>query len=362
MLKLKVELGARSYPVFIDRDILPKLGEALALYGLGPDVAVVSDARVDRLHGSTLEAGLREHGLRVENVVLPPGEKSKTWRTAESVITQLLRAGFERNACVLAFGGGVIGDLAGFVASVFKRGVALVHVPTTLLAQVDASIGGKTGVNHALGKNLIGTFHQPRLVWSDVRLLQTLPKREILCGLGEIVKYGVIKDTELFGVVEGELPRLLELDLELVEDVVQRCCEIKAEIVAADERDHGQRMVLNCGHTIGHALEAALNYKKISHGEAVLLGLLAESHIARELALLPPEDFDRIHRLVRGLELTDRLSGLNRTTFWQALKQDKKSERSTLRFALPVAIGEVRLQSVELPVVERAMAFLLHQH
>jgi len=258
-------------------------------------------------------------------------------------LTQMLELGCDRNSVVLAFGGGVVGDIAGFVASVYKRGIPYLQVPTTLLAQVDSSLGGKTGVNHPLGKNMIGTFYQPKMVWTDLTVLQTLPKREIVCGLGEIIKYGVIKDAELFKLVEDRLHEIVALDLELLQEIVLRCCQIKAGIVAEDEKETGPRMVLNFGHTIGHALEAEMGYKKISHGEALLLGMLAESRMALNLNILDIGDFQRIERLISRFELSGKLNRVEVGRLLKFIKADKKSSSGHTKFVLPRKIGEVEI-------------------
>ncbi|NIR51434.1 3-dehydroquinate synthase [candidate division KSB1 bacterium] len=343
MFKVVVELADRSYPVFIGESILDQLGEMHNIYDLGSQVGVISDVRVQDIHGEKLTKGFTDQVNTFEIITLSPGEESKTLDTVDKVIAQMLELNLERNAAILAFGGGVIGDISGFVASIYKRGAPLIQVPTTLLAQVDASIGGKTGVNHRLGKNMIGTVYQPKMVWTDVSVLTTLPRREILCGLAEIIKYGIIRDAELFTQIEQNLDKIFALDLDLLQNIVKRCCEIKAEVVSADEHDRGQRMILNFGHTVGHALEAAMGYKKISHGEAVLLGMIAESRIALDTNVLDKDDFNRIRGLIARLELRVHLKGLNEARLYDALYRDKKTASGRIKFILPRRIGEVSI-------------------
>ncbi|MFQ5770868.1 MAG: 3-dehydroquinate synthase [bacterium] len=341
MIKLKVDLGERSYPIFIGSGILQKLGEMYQLYGFGQQVALITDMNVQKLYGPVLSRSFEGVISQVETIVLPPGEKSKSLSTVDKIITKMLEAGCDRNATVIAFGGGVIGDVAGFAASIYKRGVPLIQVPTTLLAQVDASVGGKTGVNHPLGKNMIGTFYQPKMVWMDLEVLKTLPKREIVCGLAEIIKYGIIWDGNLFALVEENLDKILALDIALLEETIKRCCEIKAAIVAKDEKESGLRMILNFGHTVAHALEAAVGYKKISHGEAVLLGMLAESKMAVDSKFLSSEEFNRIKNLILQISRVNKIKIVNENEIFKFMKSDKKALQGDLRFVLPKRIGEV---------------------
>ncbi len=360
MLNIKVELGERSYPIFIGSGILGKLGEVLKLYGFGQQTVVVTDTTVQRLYGPILSKSFRGKVRDYEIITVPPGEKSKRISNVEKIITQMLEANYDRNATVLAVGGGVIGDLAGFTASIYKRGVPFIQVPTTLLAQVDASVGGKTGVNHPLGKNMIGTFYQPKIVWIDLDVLKTLPGREILCGLAEIIKYGVIWDADLFGIVENKFEQIFTLELSVLEQIVKRCCEIKAEIVAKDEREGGLRMILNFGHTVAHAIEAAKGYKKINHGEAVLLGMVAESKMALDAGYLKRGDFNRIQTLVSKFNLKPRLKNVTKNELFDFMKSDKKALRGNVRFALPKKIGEAFVtDNIERKVIRAGINYLL---
>jgi 3-dehydroquinate synthase len=359
MINVKVELGENAYPIFIGSGSLAKLGEMLQLYAFSPQTMVISDSNIDKYHGAIMEETLKGYFETVSKIVLQPGEKSKSMLTLQRILTQMLEAGLDRKASVIAFGGGVVGDIAGFAASVYKRGIQYVQVPTTLLAQVDSSIGGKTGINHALGKNLIGTISQPRLVWSDLELLYSLPKREILCGLGEIVKYGIIRSPQLFDLLENNLEQILSLDKELLTDIVYECCRIKADVVADDEREMGVRMILNLGHTIGHALEAAMGYRKLSHGEGVLLGIIVESKIALDLGLLQPGDFKRITGLIDRLKITAKIQKIEPSEVLGYLQIDKKVAEGKVRFILPATVGATTVvDCVEEQVILSGLTYL----
>jgi len=266
----------------------------------------------------------------------------------------MLKKRIPRNAAVIALGGGVVGDLAGFVAATYQRGIKLVQVPTSLLAQVDSSIGGKVGVNHSLGKNMIGAFHQPAFVWMDAEYVKTLPKREMICGLGEVIKYGVIRDAELFAYLESHLEGILRFDIEALMNVQYACAAIKAEIVSQDEKESGIRTILNYGHTIGHGLESAGRYKLLKHGEAVLLGMIGEAFIAKEMNLLNVDSYERIVSLVRRLPMKIELSLLKMADIMDAIGRDKKRVAKKLRLVLPVKIGKVKVVDDVEPVLIRS--------
>lgn len=343
METLKVDLGARSYPIFIAADAYAKLGEVLKLYKIGERFVVITDKVVDRYYGETALASFKAAQLHVDKITVAEGEHHKNLPTLESILGDMLRLGCDRQTVVVALGGGVIGDLAGFAAATFMRGVAFVQTPTTLLAQVDASIGGKVGVNHTLGKNLIGAFHQPRLVWIDTTSLRTLPRREIVCGLAEIVKHALIRDRQYFEFLEAHLPALLQLEEVVLVKTIRRSCEIKAEIVTRDEQEAGERALLNFGHSVGHALEAATHYQQLRHGEAVLLGMLAEAYIAREAGLLAAAAFIRIENFLKQIPLNVRLDSIDITIVEQCMAFDKKVQQGKLCLVLLREIGEVVL-------------------
>jgi 3-dehydroquinate synthase len=272
----------------------------------------------------------------------------------------MLEKGIGRHAAIIALGGGVVGDLAGFVAAIYQRGIQFIQVPTTLLAQVDSSVGGKVAVNHPLGKNMLGAFYQPAFVWSDIAALKTLPEREISCGIGEIIKYGVISDEKLFRYLEENLEQLLRLEADAVMHVLARCCEIKSEIVEKDERESGLRMVLNFGHTVAHALEAAGKYKALKHGEAVLLGMVAESVLARELGMLDEAAFQRIERLVNRVPSRKMPKGIKPSALLETMGRDKKAVGGKKRFVLPTAIGAVRVvEEVETALLSASVKHIL---
>ena len=340
--EIRVELGERSYPILVGSGLRDTLAPMLTRYGLSGTLVVITDRNVARRYLRSLSRHLSENGYEVLAITLPPGESQKSLKTAQQVYTRMLEKRVGRSSTVIALGGGVIGDLAGFIAATYQRGIGLMHVPTSLLAQVDSSIGGKTGVNHTLGKNMIGAFYQPKAVVADADFLQTLPKREIVCGLGEIVKYGVILDESLFSFIENNWQRVVRCETEAIMRVVAQCAKLKADLVSRDETEASIRVVLNCGHTVGHALEAAGNYRSLKHGEAVLMGLAAESLIARKLNLLTPANYDRIVALIRQLPLRFRLS-VKSNNILSLIGRDKKVRSGKNRFVLPVRIGETRI-------------------
>ena len=357
--QIDVALGERSYPIYFGTGFVSSFAPTCQQHGIPDRVVILTDSNVARHYLEPLEKNLRHFKFAVTSIVLPPGEQQKSLQRANQIYTQLLKEGIGRKSAVIALGGGVLGDLAGFVAATYQRGVTLVPVPTTLLAQVDSSVGGKVAVNHPLGKNMIGAFYQPRFVWIDAETLRTLPAREVICGLGEVVKYGVVFDAEFFSYLETNLDRLRELDPEPMLYVQARCCELKAHVVSEDEREQGLRMVLNYGHTIGHALEAAGNYRVLKHGEAVLLGMVGESFIARELGLLPPDEHERIVRLVKRFPLKYSKASFEPARVLAALARDKKSIDGKSRFVLPVRLGEVQvIDEVENSLVRSSLRHL----
>lgn len=343
METLKVDLGTRTYPIFIGTASLAQLGEVLRLYKIGERFVVITNAIVDRHYGETMLASLRAAQLSADKIVIADGERHKNLKTLERILGEMLKLRCNRQTAVIALGGGVIADLAGFAAATFMRGVELVQAPTTLLAQVDASIGGKVGVNHALGKNMIGAFHQPRLVWIDTATLHTLPAREILCGLAEIIKHALIADSQYFSFLEAHWQDLLQREQAALVKTIHRSCEIKAAIVAEDERESGRRALLNFGHTVGHALEAATHFRKLRHGEAVLLGMIAEAYLSRESGLLSDEMFTRIKNLLKLLPLKGRWDGIDMTIVEQSMAFDKKALQGQLRMVLLRGIGDATI-------------------
>jgi 3-dehydroquinate synthase len=337
MERLRIELGARSYPIFIGVGLLDDatlLGAAI----VARDVLVVSNEVVAPLYLARLERGLA--GKHVASVILPDGEQHKTLATVERVLDALVERRLNRDACVVALGGGVVGDMAGFAAACYQRGVDYVQVPTTLLAQVDSSVGGKTGVNHPGGKNLIGAFHQPRAVVSDIGTLGTLPPRELRAGLAEVIKAGLVADAAFLAWIEGNLEALLGLDASALTYAIRRSCEIKAGIVAEDEHEHGRRALLNLGHTFGHAIETAAGYGAWLHGEAVGAGMLMAADLSARLGWLGPADVERVRSLLQRAGLPVAAPRIGAARGLELMGMDKKVLAGRIRLVLLRRLGE----------------------
>ena len=343
MRDVTVPLGARSYSIFIGPKLLPALGRHCAELKLDPRCAILSDTNVARRFARVAEKSLRASGFEPVTVVVPAGETAKSLATVQRCYDKLAAHRLERKSFVVALGGGVVGDVAGFVAATYLRGIPFVQVPTTLLAQVDSSVGGKVGVNLAAGKNLVGAFHQPRLVLCDLDTLKTLPPREFRAGLAEIIKYGIIYDVALFARLERDLPKLVKLEPATLAAMVARCCEIKAEVVGEDETESGLRAILNFGHTIGHALEAISHYGKYLHGEAIAIGQVAAAELSAALAGLPQLDVDRITDLFRraSLPTSVELNGRQLRQLLAAMRLDKKVSGGEIKFVLAKRLGQV---------------------
>ncbi len=357
--EISVNLGDRSYPIYTGRDMLSSLGPMLERRGISKTIVIVTDLHVAPLYSNPIKKHLQHFGFKIVSIVIPSGEQQKSLSRAGGIFTELLKARIGRNAAVIALGGGVIGDLAGFVAATYLRGIQLVQIPTTLLAQVDSSVGGKVGVNHTMGKNMIGAFHQPILVWADEAYLKTLPKRELVCGIGEVVKYGVAFDDGLFAFLEDNLGQVLQLQPAAISTIQTRCLEIKSRIVSQDERESGVRSLLNLGHTIGHGLEAAGKYRLLKHGEAVLFGIAAESYIARELGMITDDDHLRIAGLIARVPLKANLLRLNPDAIVRAMKGDKKSVSGKNRFVVPSRIGEAKVvDGVDRKLIKDSLKYL----
>ena len=357
--QIDVSLGDRSYPIYFGNGLTASFAPTCQQHGIPRRIVIVTDTNVARQYLEPLESNLKHFDFVVSSLVIPPGENQKNLQRSTMIFTALLKQGVGRKSAIIALGGGVIGDLAGFVAATYQRGITLVQVPTTLLAQVDSSVGGKVAVNHPLGKNMIGAFYQPKFVWIDTETLRTLPPREVVCGLGEVVKYGIVFDADFFAYLESNLEKVLKLDPESVLHVQSRCCELKAHVVAEDEREQGLRIVLNFGHTIGHALEATGHYRALKHGEAVLLGMMAESFIAREMGLLSPDLHERIVSMVRRFHLKFEKSAFSAARVAKALTLDKKSVDGKPRFVLPVRLGETQIvDDVDVALVQSSLRYV----
>jgi 3-dehydroquinate synthase len=339
---LTVALGARSYPIHVGAGLLRRSGELLATLP-SSYVVVVTNPTVARHYLEPLQRALSGASLRHDVIVVPDGEQYKDWATLYEIHTQLLELGAQRSTTLLALGGGVIGDLAGFAAATYQRGIRLVQLPTTLLSQVDSSVGGKTAVNHPLGKNMIGAFYQPQLVIIDTDTLETLPQREYVAGIAEIIKCGAVRDRALFEWLEANMERLLDRDATSIAHAVSECCRIKAEIVAADEREHGERALLNFGHTFAHAIEAGTGYGAWLHGEAVAAGMITAAGLSQRLAGLPAPDRDRLHALVTRARLPVRPPSLPIDRWLGLMLHDKKMDRGSMRLVLLSALGSGRI-------------------
>lgn len=337
-LTLRVALGERSYPITIGRDLWQS-----AAYAVGArQLLVVTNTTVAPLYlESALAALARANpGAQIESLELPDGERHKTLDTWAQILDALLSHGFDRRSVVVALGGGVVGDMAGFAAASYQRGARFVQIPTTLLAQVDSSVGGKTGVNHPRGKNMIGAFHQPDAVIIDVALLESLPERELAAGLAEVIKYGLIYDAEFFAWLERNMPALLARDPAALTHAIARSCEIKAEVVALDEREGGVRAILNLGHTYGHAIEAALGYGEWLHGEAVAAGTVMAVALSQQLGWVDAGVLERTRNLIAVAGLpTEPPAGLRAADFQRYMKLDKKVQDGAVRLVLLTALG-----------------------
>lgn len=347
MEHVDVGLGERSYRIGIGTALIGSLGDTCRSLGLGRTVAVITNTTVGPLYGDMVRDSLAAAGFSVHVVTVPDGEEYKNLETLNHIYDALISSGLDRGSFIVALGGGVVGDMAGFAAATYLRGIPFVQVPTTLLAQVDSSVGGKTGVNHPLGKNLIGAFHQPRHVLIDLDTLDTLPAREYAAGLAEVVKYGAVLDGEFFSLLEESRDRILKRDKEALRAIVSRSCAIKARVVAADEREAGMRAVLNYGHTLGHAVEALTGFKKFLHGEAVAMGMVQAARISEARDLASREDTERLAALLTGLGLPVELPAFPLADYLESMMHDKKVRDGGLTFVLNRGIGDFALERIE---------------
>jgi 3-dehydroquinate synthase len=322
------------------------------------DGVIVSNPTVWALFGSALSAAIAPHHRRVTQVLLPDGEQHKDWTSLQRIYDHLLGSGCDRKTLLYALGGGVVGDIAGFAAATYMRGVPFVQVPTTLLAQVDSSVGGKTAINHPLGKNMIGAFYQPARVICDLATLDALPQRELVAGLAEVIKYGPIYDDEFLGWIEENLDVLLSREPAALRHAVRRSCEIKAAVVGADERESGQRAILNFGHTFGHAIEAGLGFGTWLHGEAVGCGMVLASHLSAELGLVPAAHAARIERLLARAGLPTRAPSMPGERWLELMRHDKKAEAGEIRFVLIDRPGSAALR----PAPDARVLDVIRQH
>jgi 3-dehydroquinate synthase len=336
---LQVALGDRSYPILIGEGLLAHT-EHLLPYVRRPRAAVVTNTTVGEIYLDDFRAGLERHGIEALPIVIPDGEAYKTGDTLNLVYDELLKARCERRTSLIALGGGVVGDIGGFAAATYQRGIPFIQIPTTLLAQVDSSVGGKTAINHPLGKNMIGAFYQPRLVLADTTTLDTLPDRELSAGLAEVIKYGLIRDAEFFAWLELNIGRLLARDKQALAYAITRSCEHKAIVVAADERETGERALLNLGHTFGHAIESAMGYGTWLHGEAVAAGTVLAAELSSRMGLMPASELERTRTLLGKARLPNVAPALGVERYLEHMGHDKKVDQGRLKLILLKRIGE----------------------
>lgn len=356
MKRVRVKLGSNGYNILIGSGLLMQTGARLKRIGFSDKMVIITDPTVRSLYANSLEQSLTGSGFEVVLLEVPAGEEQKSLETAARLYQELTDCYTERTTPILALGGGVIGDLSGFVAATYLRGVPLIQIPTTLLAQIDSSIGGKVAVNHGRLKNKIGAFYQPRLVISDITTLKTLPSREVSEGLAEAIKYGVIRDAELFTYIESHLAQIKSLNDSALETIVFRSAQIKAEVVAKDERDLGLRQILNYGHTIGHAIETVSGLT-VPHGEAVAIGMLAAARLSNRLGILDREEVSRLKNIIASAGLPTKLPSLETKRLIQAMRHDKKILQGKIKFVLPRTIGDVFITDEVSPnVIEQVLA------
>jgi 3-dehydroquinate synthase len=359
MQTLSVALGERAYPIHIGAGLL---GEA-SLYAphvRGKRVAVVTNPVVQSHYLARVEAALRQAGANPLRVIVQDGEQAKSWAELDRIFDALLAARLGRDALIVALGGGVVGDLAGFAASIYQRGIPFLQVPTTLLAQVDSSVGGKTAINHARGKNMVGAFHQPQAVIADVASLDTLPERELRAGVAEVIKHGFILDPEFVAWLEQNIDRLLARDRDALEHAVRRSCELKAQVVAADERETGLRAILNFGHTFGHAIEAGMGYGEWLHGEAVGTGMVMAAELSALAGSLRREDAERVKALIARAGLPMKAPDLGVDRYLQLMQVDKKAAGGKVRFILLEGLGRATLRGdIDPQLVRKSLAAAL---
>lgn len=357
MKTITVKLKKYSYKIIIGRDIMPSLGRYICKLKIGDSAYIITNTAIKRRYASILSRALKGKGFNCRFKLIPDSEKSKSFTVANEVIQDIAHYDKKRSFFIIAFGGGVIGDLAGFVSSIYKRGIPYVQLPTTLLAQVDSSIGGKTALDLNQGKNLVGAFYQPRLVFIDVTLLKTLPLRQLRAGLAEVIKYGLIKDSRLFTYLEQRHKDILRVNPAALEYIVSVCAQIKARIVQTDEREEkGIRTILNFGHTIGHAIEQAAGYTRYNHGEAVALGMLAETFISKRLKLIDNQTASRITHIIKAIGLPVKIKGISPKDVLTAHYHDKKFKGPQNRFVLIEGIGKAKIvKNIPLKIIQEGL-------
>ncbi|WJF90587.1 3-dehydroquinate synthase [Paraburkholderia bonniea] len=355
MITVNVELGERAYPIHIGEGLIHQAA-LFAPHVAGTSITIVSNTTVDPLYGVALRQALAPLGKAVSTVVLPDGEAYKNWETLNQIFDALLGARADRKTTLVALGGGVTGDMTGFAAACYMRGVPFIQVPTTLLSQVDSSVGGKTGINHPLGKNMIGAFYQPQAVIADVSVLGTLPERELAAGIAEVIKTGAIADVDFFAWIEANMAALNRCEPSALIEAVKRSCEIKASVVAADEREGGLRAILNFGHTFGHAIEAGLGYGAWLHGEAVGCGMAMAADLSVRLGYLDEATRRRLVDVITAARLPVRAPALDQARYLELMRVDKKAEAGEIKFILLKRFGETLISTAPDDVVRATLA------
>ncbi|MFW6301712.1 MAG: 3-dehydroquinate synthase, partial [Bacillota bacterium] len=345
--KLKVNLDKDSYEIIIDKDILDKSGQLInSSLNIGNKVLIISDQNVYPLYGERLKNSLQAENYQVQSQIIEPGEKSKSSHELNKIYDLLLESRFDRNSTIIALGGGVVGDLAGMAAATFMRGINFIQIPTSLLAQVDSSVGGKVAINHPEAKNIIGAFYQPEIVIIDIDLLKTLKPRDYNTGLAEVIKYGFGFNQDLFTYIENNIPKIKEINPEVLNKLIYNCCQIKSHIVNQDEKEKGVRAKLNLGHTIGHAVEALTDYQEYTHGEAIAIGMVYEGYLAARLNYIKSEEINRLKNLLASFELPITLpESIKFDELIDKMKSDKKAKDNQIFLALPNSIGDTIITS-----------------
>lgn len=360
MNEVQVALGERSYSIHIGNHILHTVGEKLSEFAFSRTVLIISDTNVAPLYLDTVADSVRNAGFTVHTAIVEAGEQSKSFAVAEKLFTACIEHGLDRKSPIIALGGGVVGDLAGFIAATYLRGVPFVQIPTSLLAQVDSSVGGKVAVNHSLGKNLIGAFYQPKFVLIDIATLTTLPMRELSTGLAEVIKYGLIADRELFDYLSAHHDAVLSLDYEAIRHLVTRSCEIKADVVTRDEKESSLRMILNFGHTAAHAIEADTKYRIYNHGEAVAIGMVAAARISQALGYIDEVAVRAIEAQIAAYRLPLSTKVCREEDLFRLLYHDKKMIGGKLNWVLLKAIGQTEIRSdIEEKIIHQALESIL---
>ena len=360
MCKVRVNLGTESYEILIGTKLTESIRTFVLKAGFSKTVLIISDENVGILYGNAVLRLLKQAGFQAEIIFVAPGEASKSLTVADGIYTKAIELGLDRKSPIVALGGGVVGDLAGFVAATYMRGVPFIQIPTSLLAQVDSSVGGKVAVNHRLGKNLIGAFYQPCAVFMDLAMLKTLPNREIYTGLAEIIKYGIIYDQEFFSYLDQHAEQILALEPTALSHIIHRSCEIKAEVVSQDEKESGLRIILNFGHTLAHAIESETNYELYNHGEAVAIGMYGAARLSYKLGLIQAPDVEQVKNILQKFHLPLQAQQCTVDGLFKSIFHDKKTVNGKVKWVLMESIGKVRtMTDVADDLVKKVMAEIL---